>query len=89
MQLYSVAQQRSQALEAHAAAFSTHQVPGNTVKSQVVAFAQKSLQPDGQISSKLHVIELGAQAAGVLLRPPVPDLPDSSCASLACFRLER
>ena len=62
MQLYSVAQQRSQALEAHAAAFSTHQVPGNTVKSQVVAFAQKSLQPDGQISSKLHVIELGAQA---------------------------
>lgn len=69
MQLYSVAQQRSQALEAHAAAFSTHQVPGNTVKSQVVAFAQKTLQPDGQISSKLHVIELGAQAAGVFVIP--------------------
>ena len=47
MQLYSMEQQRSQALEAHAAAFSTHQVPGNTVKSQVVAFAQKTLQPDG------------------------------------------
>jgi len=62
MQLYSMEQQRSQALEAHAAAFSTHQVQGNTVKSQVVAFAQKTVQPDGQISSKLHVIELGAQA---------------------------
>ena len=64
MQLYSVAQARSQALEAHAAAFSSHQVPGNTVKSQIVAFAQKTLQADGQITSKLHVIELGAQAAG-------------------------
>ena len=72
MQLYSVAQQRSQALEAHAAAFSTHQVPGNTIKSQIVAFAQKTLQPDGQITSKLHVIELGAQAAGFFCDAPFP-----------------
>ena len=72
MQLYSVAQERSQALEAHAAAFSTHQVPGNAVKSQIVAFAQKTLQPDGQITSKLHVIELGAQAAGFLCDAPFP-----------------
>jgi hypothetical protein len=70
MQLYSVAQARSQALEAHAAAFSSHQVPGNTVKSQIVAFAQKTLQADGQITSKLHVIELGAQAAGGGILPP-------------------
>jgi len=62
MQLFSVAQQRSQALEAHAAAFCTHQVPGNAQKSQVVAFAQKSAQPDGSVASKLHVIELGAKA---------------------------
>lgn len=82
MQLYSVAQQRSQALEAHAAAFSTHQVPGNTVKSQIVAFAQKMLQPDGQISSKLHVIELGAQAAGTLSR-----VPDSSYTSFLSLNL--
>ena len=62
MQLYSVAQSRSQALEAHAAAFATHLVAGNTAKSHVVAFAQRMVQPDGSISSKLHVIELGAQA---------------------------
>ena len=60
MQLYSAQQQRSQALEAHAAAFATHHVPGNAQKSQLVAFAQKTAQPDGSISSKLHVIELGA-----------------------------
>ena len=60
MQLYSAAQQRSQALEAHAAAFATHHVPGNAQKSQLVAFAQKTAQPDGSVSSKLHVIELGA-----------------------------
>ena len=62
MQLFSVAQQRSQALEAHMAAFATHQVPGNAQKSQLVTFAQKMRQPDGQIASKLHVIELGAPA---------------------------
>jgi clathrin heavy chain len=39
MQLYSVAQQRSQALEAHAAAFATHHVPGNAAKSQLVSIS--------------------------------------------------
>ncbi len=62
MQLFSVAQQRSQALEAHMASFATHQVPGNAQKSQLVVFAQKMVQADGQIASKLHVIELGAPA---------------------------
>lgn len=62
MQLYSVAQQRSQALEAHMASFATHQVPGNAKKSQLVVFAQKMVQADGSIASKLHVIELGAPA---------------------------
>ena len=37
-------------------------MPGNAQKSQVVAFAQKSAQPDGSVASKLHVIELGAKA---------------------------
>ena len=60
MQLYSVEQQRSQALEAHAAAFSRVMVPGNTEESIVIAFATKSLT-GGQLNSKLHVIELGAQ----------------------------
>ena len=50
MQLYSAAQQRSQALEAHAAAFATHHVPGNAQKSQLVAFAQKTAQPDGSVA---------------------------------------
>jgi clathrin heavy chain len=62
MQLYSVAQQRSQPLEAHMAAFTTHQVPGNAQKSQLVCFAQKMVQADGSVVSKLHVIELGAPA---------------------------
>ena len=62
MQLYSVAQQRSQPLEAHMAAFTTHQVPGNAQKSQLVVFAQKMVQADGSVVSKLHVIELGAPA---------------------------
>ena len=61
MQLYSVAQQRSQALEAHMAAFTTPAVR-NAQKSQLVTFAQKMLQADGSVASKLHVIELGAPA---------------------------
>jgi hypothetical protein len=59
-------------------------VPGNTVKSQVVAFAQKSLQADGQISSKLHVIELGAQA-GLGLPPTARlGLPPSAWCLAVC-----
>ena len=62
MQLFSKELGRSQELDAHACAFSTHQVTGNSVKSQVIAFAQKTVMPDGNVASKLHVIELGAQA---------------------------
>ncbi|WPT18138.1 Clathrin heavy chain 1 [Picochlorum sp. SENEW3] len=58
MQLYSVEQQRSQALEAHAAAFCMLKLPGKTGEVPVIAFAQKKLV-DGAPVSKLHVIELG------------------------------
>mmetsp|Transcript_17485 Transcript_17485/g.52457 ORF Transcript_17485/g.52457 Transcript_17485/m.52457 type:complete len:1706 (-) Transcript_17485:516-5633(-) len=61
MQLYSVDQKRSQALEAHAAAFSTIKVPGRAAPSTVISFAQKTFN-NGVLTSKLHVIELGAPA---------------------------
>lgn len=54
MQLYSVDQKRSQALEAHAAAFAT--IGDHTV----ISFAQKTFA-NGVLTSKLHVIELGSQ----------------------------
>ncbi|XP_073045937.1 clathrin heavy chain 1-like isoform X1 [Primulina eburnea] len=60
MQLFSVEQQRSQALEAHAASFASFRVAGNDKDSILISFATKSSN-SGQISSKLHVIELGAQ----------------------------
>ena len=92
MQLFSVDQQRSQALEAHAASFAqfkvrrflilcstsldiiysdlmsslsymlvcVEQVPGNENPSILISFASKTFNA-GQITSKLHVIELGAQ----------------------------
>lgn len=100
MQLFSVDQQRSQALESHAAAFASFkvlidvhrtslktcvnwslpsqeariewpisvskmechfvQVPGNDTPSILISFATKSSNA-GQITSKLHIIELGAQ----------------------------
>ncbi|KAJ0102219.1 hypothetical protein Patl1_06637 [Pistacia atlantica] len=60
MQLFSVDQQRSQALEAHAASFAQFKVPGNENPSVLISFATKSFN-SGQITSKLHVIELGAQ----------------------------
>lgn len=95
MQLFSVDQQRSQALEAHAASFATFkviavsllfscvavvsmcylyvlihsvfdlcasliQVAGNENPSILICFASKTMNA-GQITSKLHVIELGAQ----------------------------
>lgn len=58
MQLYSVEQKRSQALEAHAAAFSVLNNAGT--QSTVISFAQK-MYNNGVLTSKLHVIELGAQ----------------------------
>ncbi|BAT81103.1 Clathrin heavy chain 2 [Vigna angularis] len=60
MQLFSVDQQRSQALEAHAASFAQFKVPGNENPSVLISFASKTLNA-GQVTSKLHVIELGAQ----------------------------
>lgn len=61
MQLYSVEQKRSQALEAHAAAFSTIKAAGRSAPSTVISFAQKTYA-NGTLTSKLHVIELGAPA---------------------------
>ncbi|KAF9598323.1 hypothetical protein IFM89_026612 [Coptis chinensis] len=60
MQLFSVDQQRSQALEAHAASFAATVVPGNEDPSILICFASKSTNA-GQVMSKLHVIELGSQ----------------------------
>ncbi|KAF4387547.1 hypothetical protein F8388_011695 [Cannabis sativa] len=60
MQLFSVDQQRSQALEAHAASFATFKVAGNENPSILICFASKSFNA-GQVTSKLHIIELGAQ----------------------------
>ena len=57
MQLYSVEQSRSQALEAHAAAFTQLQLGGKA--APVISFAQKTLGAGGAVVSKLHVIELG------------------------------
>lgn len=59
MQLYSVEQNRSQTLNAHAAAFTMLSVPGKPAPSPVICFAQKYLE-GGQLTSKVHVIELGA-----------------------------
>ena len=47
----------SQALEAHAAAFTQLQLGGKLVP--VISFAQKTLGAGGAVVSKLHVIELG------------------------------
>ncbi|PON57561.1 Clathrin, heavy chain [Parasponia andersonii] len=60
MQLFSVDQQRSQALEAHAASFASYKVVGNDNLSILICFASKSFNA-GQVTSKLHIIELGAQ----------------------------
>jgi clathrin heavy chain len=58
MQLHSFEQSKSQALEAHAAAFASIKPAGRDAPCNVIAFAQKTLK-DGQIVSKMHVIELG------------------------------
>ncbi|XP_058092456.1 clathrin heavy chain 1-like [Magnolia sinica] len=71
MQLFSVDQQCSQALEAHAASFASLKVAGNENPSILIAFASKTTNA-GQITSKLHVIELGAQ------------LGPSSCIKSTC-----
>ncbi|KAL6838207.1 hypothetical protein ACP4OV_031969 [Aristida adscensionis] len=60
MQLFSVDQQSSQAHEAHAASFATFKVVGNENPSTLVCSASNTTNA-GQITSKLHIIELGAQ----------------------------
>eukprot|EP00879_Flechtneria_rotunda_P000465 GHRR01000566.1.p1 GENE.GHRR01000566.1~~GHRR01000566.1.p1 ORF type:complete len:1351 (+),score=578.78 GHRR01000566.1:197-4249(+) len=67
MQLFSVEQNKSQPLEAHAAAFSTVKFAGRDAPSTVISFAQKALK-DGQVVSKLHVIELGSVPGGAVKR---------------------
>ncbi|WIA40738.1 hypothetical protein OEZ86_004423 [Tetradesmus obliquus] len=67
MQLFSIEQQKSQPLEAHAAAFSTVKFAGRDAPSTVISFAQKALK-DGQVVSKLHVIELGSVPGGAVKR---------------------
>eukprot|EP00210_Caulerpa_lentillifera_P001245 g1201.t1 len=64
MQLYSVDQGRSQALEAHAADFSTIKFPEKEAPSTVISFAQKTVK-DGQLISKLHIIELGGAGTAI------------------------
>ncbi|KAF6255267.1 clathrin heavy chain [Scenedesmus sp. NREL 46B-D3] len=67
MQLFSIEQQKSQPLEAHAAAFSSVKFAGRDAPSTVISFAQKALK-DGQVVSKLHVIELGSVPGGAVKR---------------------
>ena len=74
MQLYSVAQARSQALEAHAAAFATVVPPGGGPAVPVIAFAQKAAAPGGGVTSKLHIVQLGAPPAPPGGGPPPPPL---------------
>jgi len=62
MQLYSAEQRRSQALEAHAAAFSTVTAADGT-SVPVIAFAQKTAA-----ASKLHVVQLGASGTAPPLK---------------------
>ncbi|KAL0708360.1 hypothetical protein Bca4012_074786 [Brassica carinata] len=59
MQLFSVDQQQTQSLDAHAASFAQFKVPGNENPSTLISFATKSFNA-GQITSNVHVIELGA-----------------------------
>ena len=61
MQLFSVEQHRSQALETQAASFATCKVPGNDQSCALIGFATISFNA-GQIVSKLHVIELGSNS---------------------------
>lgn len=60
MQLFSVDQQRSQALEAHAASFATFKVSGIEKPSLLISFATKTMV-GAQLVSRIHIIELGAQ----------------------------
>ncbi|CAI5466783.1 unnamed protein product [Closterium sp. Yama58-4] len=73
MQLFSVDEQKSQALEAHVAAFASVKVPGNDTPSLVIAFATKTIT-GGQLISRLHIMELGAQPGRVPFTKKQADL---------------
>lgn len=60
MQLYSVEQKRSQALEAHSAAFTTLNHAGK--QTQAIVFTTKTYA-NGVMNSKIHCIALGGGAA--------------------------
>ncbi|EDQ92603.1 uncharacterized protein MONBRDRAFT_19294 [Monosiga brevicollis MX1] len=59
MQLYSVERKVSQPIEAHAACFTQFKMPGNPHPSNVLCMANR-----GAAGAKIHVIEVGAPAAG-------------------------
>lgn len=59
MQLYSVEQNRSQALEAHSAAFTTLTVAGK--ETNAIVFTTKTFA-NGVMNSKIHCIALGGGA---------------------------
>ncbi|KAL6748149.1 vesicle coat protein clathrin, heavy chain [Haematococcus lacustris] len=67
MQLYSFEQQKSQPLEAHAAGIASVKVAGRDAPCNLIAFAQKTLK-EGQVVSKLHVIELGGTPGASIKR---------------------
>jgi len=59
MQLYSVDRKVSQPIEGHAASFAQLKLDGNKEESTLFCFAVR-----GQQGGKLHIIEVGAPAAG-------------------------
>ncbi|GJT22622.1 protein arginine N-methyltransferase PRMT10 [Tanacetum coccineum] len=52
-------------LKQHATSFASFKVPGSENPSFLISFATKNSNA-GQVISKLHIIELGAQPAGIL-----------------------
>lgn len=62
MQLYSVAQSKSQAIDGHAADITTIKVGAGT--TTVFSFASKKAAADGRVSSMIHSIELGGSTFG-------------------------
>ena len=62
MQLFSVAQNKSQAIDGHAADISTIKVGAGT--TTVFTFASKKASPDGRRVSTFHSIELGGSTFG-------------------------
>jgi clathrin heavy chain len=59
--LFSIDRQWNRALDSHVASFSSFQFLGNETPSFLIAFAAKSIN-DCQLTSKLHVPKLDAQA---------------------------